>query len=145
MRATLIEVEGEATGTALYTLDWLRERVRWHLDPQQATAAVLLAEDPNREFLGHTIVRRERTNSGQPYGLISTTYVVPTARRLGVASALLLAGEAWFEAQGLHCFATWTSSTNTKLLRLYEKHGYTQTETHVHEITGTLMVKLEKK
>ena len=32
MRASLVEVEGERTGTALYTLDWLRERVRLHFE-----------------------------------------------------------------------------------------------------------------
>lgn len=34
MRQTLIEVEGEgeARSASMYSLDWLRERLRWHLD-----------------------------------------------------------------------------------------------------------------
>jgi GNAT superfamily N-acetyltransferase len=144
MRATLIEVEGEATGTALYSMEWLRERVRWHLNTSQVVAAVLLAEDANCKVIGHTIVRREVDESGQPFGLVSTTYVDPVARRLGVADELLGAGEHWFAEQRLRSFSTWTSSTNTKLIKLYEKHSYKQAETAVHETTGTLMVRLEK-
>lgn len=144
MRATLIEVEGEETGTALYSMDWLRERVRWHLDSQQVIAQVFLAVNDIEDILGHTIVRREFEEDGSTYGLVSTTYVTPGARRSGVAEALLQTRENWMEELGLESSATWTSSTNHKLIRLYEKHGYRQTATHVHETTGTLMVKLEK-
>lgn len=144
MRATLIEVEGEATGTALYSMDWLRKRVHWHLDRAQVTGQVLLAEDVKGCILGHTIVRQEFEKDGSTYGLVSTTFVTPDARRSGVAEALLRAGEDWMRGLGLGCCATWTSSTNTKLIRLYKKHGYRQTATHVHETTGTLMVKLER-
>ena len=145
MRATLIEVEGEATGTELYSMDWLRERVRWHLDSAAVVAKVLLAVDADGEVTGHTIVRSELDAKGGAFGLISTTYVVPSARRSGVAEALLQAGEHWIRSQSLESCATWTSSTNSKLIRLYAKHGYTQTEAHVHDTTGTLMVKLERR
>jgi GNAT superfamily N-acetyltransferase len=144
MRATLIEVEGEETGTALYSMDWLRERVLWHLDATQVAARVLLAEDNTWVILGHTIVRREFEQDGREYGLISTTYVLPESRRLGVAETLLRAGEEWMRYLGLGSSATWTSSTNLKLIRMYEKHGYRQTATNVHETTGTIMVKLER-
>ena len=56
MRATLIEVEGEETGITLYSLDWLRQRVRWHLDPACSLAAVLLAEETDGSIVGHSIV-----------------------------------------------------------------------------------------
>ena len=144
MQATLIEVEGEETGKALYSMDWLRERVRWHLNADQVTARVLLAEDNAGVILGHTIVRREFEEDGREYGLVSTTYVLPESRRAGVAEALLHAGEEWMRSLGLRICATWTSSTNLKLIRMYLKHGYRQTATHVHETTGTLMVKLER-
>ena len=144
MRATLIEVEGEDTGTALYSMDWLRERVRWHLDADQVAACVLLVEGKMGLILGHTIVRREFEQDGREYGLVSTTYVLPESRRLGVAEALLRAGEEWMRSLGLGSSATWTSSTNLKLIRIYEKHGYRQTATYVHDTTGTLMVKLER-
>jgi GNAT superfamily N-acetyltransferase len=145
MRATLVEVEGEETGIALYTMDWLRERVRWHLNADLVTARVFLAEDNKGVILGHTIVRREFENDGREYGLVSTTYVLPEFRRAGVAEAFLQAGEEWMRSLGLGSCATWTSSTNHKLIRMYEKHGYRQSAKHVHETTGTLMVKLERR
>jgi len=144
MRATLIEVEGEETGTALYSMDWLRERVRWHLDADLVAARVLLAVDEAGVILGHTIVRREFEQDGREYGLVSTTYVLPEFRRAGVAEALLRAGEEWMRSLGLNRSATWTSSTNHKLIRMYEKHGYRQSAQNVHETTGTLMIKLER-
>lgn len=145
MRDTLIEVEGPANGVALYTMDWLRERVRWHLDPGKALAKVLLAVDEGGQIVGHTIVRRESTDAGAHFGLFSTTYVVPASRRFGIAQRLLEAGEEWMHQHALPVSATWTSSTNTPLIRLYARNGYAQVERHPHPVTGTLMVKLEKR
>lgn len=51
IRETLIEVEGEETGTALYSMDWLLERVRWHLDASQVKATVLLAQNQDQMLL----------------------------------------------------------------------------------------------
>lgn len=144
MRATLIEVEGESVGSALYSMDWLRDRVMFHLDPQRSEGQVLLVVEPEDKVLGHTIVRREAGPDGRAFGLFSTTYVVPDARRRGVAEALLQAGEQWMRSRSLTHAATWTSATNIGLIRLYSKHGYRQTALHPHDTTGTSMVKLER-
>ena len=144
MRQTLIEVEGEAIGKTLHSMEWLLERVRWHLNTKETIAKVLLAVDSDRCILGHTIVRQEATENGKTFGLVSTTFVRPESRRDGVAEQLLDAGERWFRSQGLLSSATWTSSTNTPLIRLYKKHGYEQTATHVNETTGTTMIRLER-
>lgn len=144
MRATIVEVEGEAAGTALHSLEWLRARLRWHLDSNAVAAKVFLAIDSAGAVIGHTIVRREPDDDGGGCGFISTTYVVPASRRAGVATELLRAGEHWFRSQSLQRCETWTSATNSKLIELYAKHGYTQSTTHPHETTGTLMVKLER-
>lgn len=144
MRDTLIEVEGPEAGTALYSMEWLVQRVRWHLDSANTCAKIFLAQDEDGQILGHTIVRREYDDQGLAYGLFSTTYVIPVARKAGVAQELLLSGECWMQTLALPASATWTSSTNHKLIHLYRKHGYAQTMQHVHETTGTVMVKLEK-
>lgn len=144
MRQTLIEVEGEETGVSLYTMDWLRERVRWHLDPINTTAQIFLAERFDGAIVGHTIVRMEMDEQGQQYGLFSTTFVSPEARRHAVATMLLTHGEEWMLQHGLREAATWTSATNTKLIRLYHKHGYTVVAQHTHDVTLTRMVKLAK-
>jgi GNAT superfamily N-acetyltransferase len=129
MRETLVEVLGAERGRALYTMDWLRARVLWHLDPAESTAQVFLAEAPDRRITGHTIVRIDADDAGEPIGLFSTTYVEPASRRLAIATRLLLRGEAWMAEHGMAVAVTDTSATNVKLIHLYEKHGYAIVET----------------
>ena len=97
MQATVIEVEGKAIGRSLHSLDWLRERVRWHL--AHPCAAVWLVLDGER-ILGHSIVRAEGQGADR-HGLVVTTYVLPAARRRGIAQQLLDHDEAWMRGQGL--------------------------------------------
>ncbi len=123
MRQTLVEVLGEERGVAMYSMEWLEDRVRFHLDASRSEGAVFLAET-DEEIVGHTITRVERDDGGAPFGLFSTTYVVPPHRGRGVASALLRRGEAWMRERRLAYAATDTSDTNVKLIALYEKHGY---------------------
>ncbi len=144
MRDTLIEVEGEAIGMSLHDLDWLRARVRWHLDPAQSTATVLLAEDARGQIIGHTIVRVETDAHAVRSGLFATTYVVRESRRHGVAHQLLAAGEQWMVHQQLVEAATWTGATNHPLINLYGRHGYSIVAKHIHEVTKTGMVKLAR-
>lgn len=124
MRRTLVEVLGEEEGTALYTMEWLRQRVLWHLDPEKSTAQVFLSEDGHGHVTGHTIVRVEREEDGRPFGLFSTTFVEPESRRLAIATHLLRRGEAWMIERGMPRAATDTARGNGKLIGLYEKHGY---------------------
>lgn len=114
MRETLLEV----VGRDLYTPDWLLARAQHHVDH----GAVFVAARGER-VIGHTLVR---VDGG--VGLFSTTYVVPDARRAGAAHALLDAGERWLLAQGVPELTTWTSATNTPLIRLYQGRGYTVVE-----------------
>lgn len=139
MRLTLEEVLGEDRGRAMYTHEWLRERVRWHLEPTHA-AAVFVA-DHEGEMVGHSMVREE-TEGDQIFGLFATTYVVPKVRRLGVAKILLQAGEAWMHQRGLHTSVTYTDRDNMKLIHLYETHGYgivlRSKELHMVKLARTL-------
>jgi len=134
MRATLIEVEGEDAGGTMYSMDWLRDRVRWHLDA-------------DGHIVGHTIYRIE-SDAGAlgaaPFGLISTTYVVPEARRLGVAQRLLTHAEAWFRERRVPLACTWTSETNSPLIGLYARNGYVEAERGPNQLTQTMMVRLAK-
>lgn len=114
MRSTLVEVLGEERGQSLYSLDWLRDRVLFHIE----SGRVLLAEDEG-ELLGHCMLRVE----GE-LGLYATSYVRPESRRSGVAQALISAGEVWFKSQGVRHLATDTALGNTKLIRLFEARGF---------------------
>jgi len=132
MHLTLVEVAGEAGG-AEYPLAWARARLASFLDPAQHTAQVFLAVEEGAgtgagAIAGHTILRIDSHSSGRRFGLFSTTYVRPDARRHGLADRLLDRGEQWIREHGLDEAATWTSSTNVKLIRLYEKHGYAITD-----------------
>ena len=128
MRLTLIEVLGEEQGGAMYTMDWLKDRVLFHLDPEKSTAQIYLAVDDGAIINGHTIVRIEDDGSGKKFGLFSTTYVEPDSRKKGLADSLLNRGEKWMLDQGLTEAQTYTSDSNTKLIELYFKHGYRITE-----------------
>lgn len=124
MRQTLIEVLGEEKGRSLYSLDWLKARVLFHLDAAQSTAKVYIAEEPDGAISGHTIVRVDFDESGTQIGLFSTTFVAPEFRKRGTADRLLERGESWIAGIGLKRAFTYTSDSNEKLIRLYEKHGY---------------------
>ncbi len=128
MRATLMEVLGAERGEAMYELDWLVDRVRFHLDPARCTGAVFVA-DADGEVVGHTIVRVEDeeaagVDGGTTVGLFSTTYVAPEGRRRGVADLLLGRGEAWMRDHGLDTAVTYTDPDNEPLIALYRERGY---------------------
>lgn len=123
MRATMIEVLGKAEGEAIYTLEWLEDRVRFHLDPKRSEGEVLLAEADSK-ILGHTILRVEEDSKWPRLGLFSTLFVEPSWRRQGFAQELVFAGEAWLLARRVDRLATNTGIHNTRLIRLFEKLGY---------------------
>ncbi len=123
MRLTLMEVLGEDEGSKVASIDWLSERARYHLDPTSCTGEILVADCAGK-LLGHVIMRVDVDEQGESLGYFSTTYVDPPARRLGVADALLQAGEQWFKKQGQTRAITNTSEANTPLIQLYEKNGY---------------------
>jgi GNAT superfamily N-acetyltransferase len=126
MRATLMEVLDPARGEAMYTMDWLVDRVRQHLDGRH-TGAVFVAEDDGA-IVGHTIVRIEHDADRGTHGLFSTIYVVPSARRKSTARSLLERGEAWMREREMREAATWTATTNVPLHQLFARLGYTIVE-----------------
>jgi len=140
MQATLIEVEGEAIGRSLHSLDWLRERVRWHLSHPCAAVWLVLSGE---RIVGHSIVRAEGQGADR-HGLVATTYVLPEARRRGIAQRLLSHDEQWMRAQGLDESRTWTGANNRPLIALYERQGYRITQRVLHESTRTPMVCLAR-
>ncbi len=140
MRETLIEVLGEKKGASMYAMDWLVQRVLFHLDPEKCAGQVYLCEDRDGRIVGHTIVRIEKDEAGRTFGLFSTTYVERTSRNQAVASRLLQQGERWMSEHGLTEAATFTDEANTKLINLYRNHGYRIVETFKSE----KMVKIAK-
>ncbi len=116
MRLTLEEVLGIERGRAMYTREWLRERVAFHLE----RGAIFLAQGEQEVIAGHTILRLEPEE-----GLFSTTYVAPAFRRRSVARRLVERGEDWLREQGALLAATYTDEHNHGLQRLFLSLGYT--------------------
>ena len=127
MKDTLGEVLGEEEGGGRYSLEWLRNRVLWHLDPDRCRGEVFLAEDSEGTIQGHCIVRIDRDEAepeSQPFGLFSTTWVQPEVRQQGVALELLARGEQWMHQEGMARAVTFTHPENRKLIGLYSRRGY---------------------
>lgn len=93
MRQTLMEVLGDERGRQLYELDWLENRVRQHLDPNELAGQVFLSEDDDDTITGHTMVRLDKDAVGNSIGLFSTIFVLPGHRKAGVGRALIVCGE----------------------------------------------------
>jgi len=140
MRQTLIEVLGKENGSTLYSMDWLLERVKWHLDPKQTTAKIFLAESPRLEIIGHAIARIEKDDEGNSYGYFSTIFIEPASRNRGTANALLLHVEDWFRQMKLPKVIYNTAENHSKLIRLFEKNGYqiTARELEMVQLTKSL-------
>ncbi len=124
MRLTLVEVVGPGRGASMYSLDWLRDRVLWHLDSGNTNAKVFLSENQQSEITGQAIARVEHDEVCNPYGYFSTLYVDPKFRRIGVATQLLLKVENWFRSLEMPKINYNTGSENSKLIDLFKKHGF---------------------
>jgi GNAT superfamily N-acetyltransferase len=137
MRQTLVEVLGEEKGGSMYTMDWLIERVRWHLDPKNTDGRVYLSEGQNGEIIGHAIARIDH---GSSFGYFSTVFVVPSSRRQGVATSLMKHVEDWFLKCGMPKIVYNTADNHVALIGLFKAHGYeiTDSESEMVQLTKIL-------
>lgn len=126
MRQTLVEVLGEEKGGSMYTMDWLITRAAYHVQNDVCASQIFLAVNDGNQITGHTIVRIDHDENQQAIGLFSTTYVIPQARKSGVAKLLIARGEDWMREQGMTRAATYTDEENTGLQRLFLGLGYMQ-------------------
>jgi GNAT superfamily N-acetyltransferase len=140
MRQTLVEVLGEEKGVALYSMDWLIERVRWHLDPRKTRAKVFLAGDRFGQIVAHAIARVEYDDQAKAFGYFSTIFVEPKSRSQGIAGRLLEKVESWFKAMEMPKIVYNTAGNHSKLIRLLERRGYriTHRESEMVQLTQQL-------
>lgn len=140
MRQTLVEVLGEERGTALHTMDWLVDRVRWHLDAEQTNAKVFLMVSANGEIKGHAIARIEYEGDKKAFGYFSTLFVEPESRNKGLANALVAHVEVWLRNMGMSKIIYNTAENHSKLIRLFERHGFkiTHQESEMVQLTKVL-------
>lgn len=121
MRQTLVEVLGEEKGGSMYTMDWLTERVRWHLDPKNTEGRVFLSENQEGEIIGHAIAR---IDFGSSFGYFSTIFVEPSSRRHGIARILMMHVEEWFSKKGMPKVVYNTAENHVATIDLFKSHGY---------------------
>jgi GNAT superfamily N-acetyltransferase len=140
MRQTLEEVLGEEKGKEYYSMEWLVDRVRWHLDPAQTEAKIFLCVSNTGEVVGQAIARLEQKTGGEPYGYFSTIFVEPGSRSQGLATSLLLHVEGWLRSQGVPKIIYNTARNHEKLIRLFGSHGFaiTHREAEMVQLTKTL-------
>lgn len=122
MGVTLDEVLPKSSDHPQYEVSWLIQRVQQHISGELSAQVYLAVYQ--EEIIGHTIVRIEDKN----FGLFATTYVTPKFRKHQVASKLIIQGEKWMLDYSLSLSKTYTDQQNFKLIKLFEKHGYTITE-----------------
>lgn len=121
MRSTLIDVLGDKKGANMYSMDWLVERVQWHLD-LGLKAKIFLAES-NQEIVAHAIVRTENSNDGE-FGYFSTIYVAPEFRNKGIAKTLIKTVESWCRQKHLPYMAYNTAENNFRLIELFKNFSF---------------------
>ena len=121
MRQTLVEVLGEEKGGSMYTMDWLIDRVRWHLDPKNTNGRVFLSENQSGQITGHAIAR---IDNGTTFGYFSTIFVEPHSRRNGIATGLMKHVEDWFSENTILKIIYNTADNHVALIGLFQSHGY---------------------
>lgn len=124
MRQTLIEVLGEVRGSSMYSLEWLIQRVQWHLSLENSIAKVFLSENVDGRITGHAIARIDSDHEEKCYGYFSTIFVEAEYRRHGIATSLMASVENWFRERGIQKIVYNTAGTNSKLIRLFVADGY---------------------
>ena len=137
MRQTLVEVLGEEKGGSMYTMDWLIDRVRWHLDPKNTDGRVFLSENQDGKILGQAIAR---VDHGSSFGYFSTIFVEPSSRKRGIAADLIRHVEEWFSKSGMLKIIYNTAENHVALIRLFKSHSYeiTHSESEMVQLTKFL-------
>lgn len=127
MRLTLVEVVGDERGSTMYSPEWLKQRVLWHV--KEAEGKVFVAVGSDGVISGQAIGRVENSESIGRHGYFSTIYVAPEFRRQGIAQKLLENIEVWFTQKHLTTFIYNTAKNHAPILHLFGKNGYAVTHT----------------
>jgi GNAT superfamily N-acetyltransferase len=137
MRQTLVEVLGEEQGKSMYTMDWLVERVQWHLNEENTNGRVFLFENSEGKIIGHAIARIDH---GSSFGYFSTIFVEPSSRRHGIATRLMNHVEDWLLKCGMPKIIYNTADNHQALIDLFKSQGYTITheESKMVQLTKVL-------
>jgi ribosomal protein S18 acetylase RimI-like enzyme len=87
-------------------------------------STVLIAERGDGTPLGFISLKVDEDVAGIPRGHVADLAVTETARRTGVGTQLMRAGEHWARDRGLALLSLDVWSTNERALAFYERLGY---------------------
>lgn len=106
------------------------ERARMAAEPERFAAFLARRADGAAIGLAEVSMRHDYVNGCKtsPVGFLEGIYVVPAARRAGVARALLRAAEAWAAARGAREFASDALLDNRESHAMHEALGFRETE-----------------
>lgn len=91
---------------------------------QDSRSMVLIAESADGTRLGFISLRVREDITGIERGHVADLGVIEDARRMGVGSALMRAGEAWARERGLPVLSLDLWATNERARAFYETLGY---------------------
>ena len=110
------DAEGLAPGFA----DVLASAVR----AQDSRSTVLIAQSTDGTRLGFISLKVREDVAGVERGHVADLSVIEGARRIGVGTALMRAGEAWARERGLTALSLDVWATNERARAFYETLGY---------------------
>lgn len=87
-------------------------------------STVLIAESTDGTRLGFISLRVREDVTGVERGHVADLAVIGDARRMGVGTALMRAGEAWARTRGLSALSLDVWATNERARAFYEALGY---------------------
>ena len=91
---------------------------------QDPRSTVLIAQSADGTRLGFISLRVRDDVTGVERGHVADLAVVQDARRIGVGSALMRAGEAWARERGLPVLSLDLWATNERARAFYQALGY---------------------
>jgi ribosomal protein S18 acetylase RimI-like enzyme len=91
---------------------------------RDSRSMVLIAQSTAGERLGFISLTVRQDLTGSERGHVADLGVIEEARRMGVGSALMRAGEAWARERGLGVLSLDVWATNERARAFYETLGY---------------------
>jgi ribosomal protein S18 acetylase RimI-like enzyme len=121
---SLLEFASPAWDDAAAFAPGLRDVLARAVRAQGPQSTVLVAEGAEGTPLGFISLRVGKDVVGAARGHVADLAVIADARRMGVGTALMEAGEAWARDRGLPALSLDVWSSNKRALAFYQRLGY---------------------
>ncbi len=122
--SSLLEFGSSAWEDAESLAPAFREALGLVLSSRDPRATVLIAHAADETPLGFISLRVHEDVTGAERGHVADLAVTEDARRMGVGTALMKAGESWARDRGLPLLSLDVWSTNDRALSFYHRLGY---------------------